>query len=118
MSRASLILQGDTKAAETAHNKAAEATGRARFHDGDLPGLSHAADKETGIRLAAAAKGRVVFVSYQRGDDCEIHLCVFEQRLWGAAGGIGNIGESLTFKVTCTENFPGVANRRVATQFH
>lgn len=51
VSRASLILQGDTKAAETAHNKAAEAAGRARFHGGDLPGLSHAADKETGIRL-------------------------------------------------------------------
>lgn len=51
MSRATLILQGDTKAAETAHNKAGEAAERARFHGGDLAGLSHAADKETGIRL-------------------------------------------------------------------
>lgn len=37
---------------------------RARFHGGDLPGLSHAADKETGTRLrrrAAAAERRVVF---------------------------------------------------------
>lgn len=51
VSRPTLILQGDTKAAETAHNKAAGAAGRARFHGGDLAGLSHAADKETGIRL-------------------------------------------------------------------
>lgn len=49
--RATPILQGDTKAAETAHNKAAEAAGRARFHGGDLAGLSHAADKEARMGL-------------------------------------------------------------------
>lgn len=118
-SRASLILQGDTKAAETAHNKAAGATGRARLHGGDLPGLSHAADKETGTRLgrrAAAVESRVVLSSYRRETIVKFIFVSLssdsgEQR--EAVG--GDVGEAPTLKVTCTANFPGAANRRVAT---
>lgn len=75
VSRATPILQGDTKAAETAHNKAAEA-GAVWRRRPRWPITRCGQRDEDGSRS---------------GESCrEIHLCVFEQRLWGAAGLIGS----------------------------